>query len=187
MTEQQRYEVVGTGPGFELRRYPAHVVAEVEIDGTFEGVGNRAFGPLVSYISGRNAGKQGIAMTAPVVQRAPDDAARDVALGSTMTEAGPGRYVVGFVMPDGSVAEEMPPPLDERVTVRAVPEELAAVTRYSGRWTASAYRSHVDDLLRALDEAGYETTGLPRYARFDPPWKPWFVRRNEVVVPVRRA
>ncbi|MDH4354060.1 MAG: heme-binding protein, partial [Actinomycetota bacterium] len=43
MTEQQRYEVVARGQGFELRRYPAHLVAEVEVDGSFEGAGNAAF------------------------------------------------------------------------------------------------------------------------------------------------
>lgn len=26
--------------------------------------------------------------------------------------------------------------------------------------------------------------GPTRYARFDPPWTPWFLRRNEIVVPV---
>jgi hypothetical protein len=38
--------------------------------------------------------------------------------------------------------------------------------------------------MAALDAAGLEVVGPPRYVRFDPPWTPWFRRRNEVVVPV---
>ena len=32
--------------------------------------------------------------------------------------------------------------------------------------------------------ADVSAAGAPRFARFDPPWTPWFRRRNEVVVPV---
>jgi len=181
MTEQQRYEVVAAEPGFELRRYPEHVVAEVEVDASFESAGNQAFRPLVSYI-----GQGGIAMTAPVVQSKDADTDLDTAL-TTMTEAGPGRYTVAFVMPDGSRLDELPPPSDPRVRMRTVPEQTAAAARFSGRWSASAYRSQVEKLLLSVAAAGYEVSGAPRYARFDPPWKPWFARHNEVVVPVRRA
>jgi hypothetical protein len=71
--------------------------------------------------------------------------------------------------------------------MRTVPEQTAAAARFSGRWSAASYRTQVEKLLRSVATAGYEITGSPRYARFDPPWKPWFARHNEVVVPVRRA
>jgi hypothetical protein len=44
MTERQGYDVLTRFPGFELRRYPAHLVAEVEVDSAFDDAGNRAFG-----------------------------------------------------------------------------------------------------------------------------------------------
>jgi hypothetical protein len=62
---------------------------------------------------------------------------------------------------------------------------MAAVTTFSGRWTETSYRRHVDELFEALARDNVEPTGPPRYARFDPPWKPWMLRRNEVVIPVR--
>ena len=68
MTEQQPYEVVGEHPGFELRRYPDHVVAETRVTGSFEGAGNKAFRSLFRYITGHNEASGSIAMTAPVVQ-----------------------------------------------------------------------------------------------------------------------
>src|SRR3954470_3471346 len=70
MTEQQPYELVQRYADFELRRYPAHVVAEVEVSASFDRAGNAAFRHLFNYISGDNTARQSVAMTAPVVQGA---------------------------------------------------------------------------------------------------------------------
>ena len=172
MTEQQVYEVVEIYPGFELRQYAEHVVAEVEMTGAFERAGNAGFGPLVSYISGRNRSGAKVAMTAPVIQETVEERQT---------------HLVSFVMPAGSTIDQLPEPSGERITMHEVPEQLAAAVTYSGRWTESSYRKHVDSLLAAIADAGLEVAGRPRYARYDPPWKPPFLRRNEVVIPVARA
>jgi hypothetical protein len=33
-----------------------------------------------------------------------------------------------------------------------------------------------------VKSAGLDAVGNPYYARFDPPWKPGFLRRNEAIV-----
>ena len=169
MTEEQSYQVLSTGHDFELRRYPSHIVAEVEMVGSFDHAGNAAFRPLVSFISGRNRGGEKVAMTAPVVQQP-----------SKQTDT----HLVAFVMPTGSTVESLPIPLDAAVKVHEVPEQIAAVSRFSGRWTEKSYDDHVAALRTSVADAGLKAAGDPRYARFDPPWKPWFLRRNEVVLPV---
>ena len=40
-------------------------------------------------------------------------------------------------------------------------------------------------LLEALARAGMEPTGSPEWARYNPPFWPWFMRRNEIQVEVR--
>lgn len=170
VTEQQPYEVVEVYPDFELRRYPEHLVAEIEVGGPFELAGNLAFPRLARYIGGHNRSSRKVAMTAPVVQ---EEAA-----------SGNNRYVVGFVMPAEVTAENVPDPVDSAVRTRRVPAETAAALRFSGRWSRTSYEKHAGRLLEALATAGLRPTGPPRYARFDPPWTPWFLRRNEVVVPV---
>ena len=35
--------------------------------------------------------------------------------------------------------------------------------------------------MAAIDTAGFTAVGPARFARFDPPFKPWFLRRNEIV------
>lgn len=169
MTQHQVYEVLEKHPGFELRRYPDHLVAETEVGGPFELAGNVAFPRLARYIGGHNRASRTLAMTAPVVQE--QDPQRR-------------RYVVGFVMPLEVSAEDLPGPLDPKVHTRRVSAETAAALRFSGRWSHSSYKKRTAQLLAALDAAGLEVVGVPRYARFDPPWTPWFLRRNEVVVPV---
>jgi len=96
-----------------------------------------------------------------------------------------GDYIVAFVLPSSLTAQTAPEPTDPRVQVRVVPACDAAAIRYSGRWSQSAYREHCDHLRAAISGAGLRAIGEPRFARFDPPYKPWFLRRNEVVIEVQ--
>ena len=187
MTEQQPYEVVERYPGFELRRYPAHVVAEVSVRGSFESAGNRAFSALFGYITGQNRSASSIAMTAPVVQELAGPEKIAMTAPVVQTETSTGEHVIAFVLPGSMTAESAPVPTDPQVRIRAVPERLAAVTRYSGRWAESAYRRHLAGLEAATTQAGFVPVGVARFARFDPPFTPWFLRRNEVVQDVRRS
>ncbi|QBX56080.1 heme-binding protein [Nocardioides seonyuensis] len=171
MTEEQPYEVVEEHPDFEVRWYPEHVVAETRVQGSFESVGNKAFMRLVGYIGGRNTESTKVAMTAPVLQE-PD-------------ELGEGRYVVSFVMPSGFVPEDSPEPTNPDVRLRSVPAHWAAARRFSGRWSRGRYEEHAKRLTEALESVGLEVDGPLRFARFDPPWTPWFMRHNEVVAPLR--
>ncbi len=184
MTEQQPYDVVAQHPGFELRRYPSHAVAEAAVDGTFERAANQVFRDLAGYLGGQNGGGRKVEMTAPVVQESPT---RIAMTAPVVQEAGeePGRYVVAFVLPAGYTAETAPQPTNARVTIRQVGEQLAAASRAPGRWTRAAYDEATAALRRSVEAAGYTITGPVRYARFDPPWKPFFLRRNEVLAPVR--
>ena len=169
MTEQQPHEVLKRYPGFEVRRYPAHVVAEVNVTGPFGAAGNLAFPKLARYIGGHNRGSRKVAMTAPVLQE---------------QDPRSGVFVVGFVMPADLEPGDVPEPADTSVRTRLVPAQTAAALTFSGRWSRSAYDARTAELRELLTEANLTAVGRPRYARFDPPWTPWFLRRNEVVIPI---
>ena len=184
MTEQQPYDVLTRFPGFELRRYPAHLVAEVEVDSSFTDAGNRAFGVLAAFISGRNSTRGKVAMTAPVVQ---EQASTRIAMTAPVVqESGvePGRQVVAFVMPAEFSLATLPTPSDPRIRVREIPTQAAAARTFTGRWSERIYQDQLAELRGAVAQVGLEITGPPRFARFDPPWTPWFLRHNEVVLPV---
>ncbi len=108
-------------------------------------------------------------MTAPVVQQA---------------TGRPGSYLVQFVMPSHFTAQTLPVPDDARVRTREIPQQLAAAVRFSGRWTRNGFEERAAALHQAVVAAGLRPAGPVRYARFNPPWTPWFLRRNEVVQPV---
>jgi len=187
MTEQQPYEVVRTYAAFELRRYPAHVVAEVAVRSSFDQAGNIAFRSLFGYITGKNRSSSTVAMTAPVVQ-APGPPEK-VAMTAPVVQRSTGTdsHLIAFVLPASMTAESAPVPDNPDVNIRTVPATLAAAARYTGRWSQAAYQRHCTELLEAVAAQGLRPEGAPRFARFDPPFKPWFLRRNEVVVDVATA
>jgi hypothetical protein len=177
MTEQQPYDVVQRNGSFELRRYPEHLVAEVTVSAAFEDAGNRAFRHLFGYISGEK-----IAMTAPVVQQSADRP--DARAGAATSGSAPDDYRIAFVLPAGLTLETAPAPTDPAVRLRVVPPTTAAAIRFSGRWSESSFQSHLDELREALAVSGLVSVGSPRFARFDPPYLPAFLRRNEVLLDV---
>lgn len=186
MTEQQPFELVQRYPHFELRRYPAHVLAEVQVNATFDRAGNAAFRHLFNYISGNNNARQKLAMTAPVIQE--PGPSQKLAMTAPVLQSGPlpgsqgaADFVVAFVLPAGVTAETAPVPADPQVKIRTVPGSLAAVLQFSGSGSEAAFERRNNGLQAALLLAGLTPVGPPRFARFDPPFKPWFLRRNEVV------
>ncbi len=83
--------------------------------------------------------------------------------------------------------ETAPEPANPRVRIRTVPARHAAALTYSGRWSQTSYEQHRARLLQALETEGLAPVGSPRFARFDPPFKPLFLRRNEVVIDVEES
>jgi hypothetical protein len=190
MTEQQPYELIRRYPHFELRWYPACAVAEVKVTTDFDRAGNAAFRYLFNYISGNNSGRRKLAMTAPVIQE--PGSPQKLAMTAPVLQQGPlpgtvgsSEFVVAFVLPAGVTADTAPTPADPKVTVRGVPATLAAALSFSGGGSASSFERHNAGLQAAVKLAGLTPVGPPRFARFDPPFKPWFLRRNEVLQDIK--
>ncbi len=166
MTEELKYQVVKKFPNFEIRRYSDYVLAQVEGTGEFNAVTFSAFSPLFNYISGQNLSNQPIAMTAPVIQETIE----------------PKRHRVSFVLPDDVAKSQIPVPANSKVVTKKVPAHHAAVLKYSGSWSDKLLAEKEAELRTAVAKAGLQTTGNVYFARFDPPWKPWFLKRNEVLI-----
>lgn len=163
MTDHQKYDVVKRIGKVEVRRYHPCVMADVTVNAPYRSAANLGFRPLVSYISQNN-----IAMTAPVVQEQRDDES----------------WVVSFVMPDGMSLSDLPLPTASDVRLRPVAEHSAAALAFRGIATEASVREKTAELRSILEQEHLAATGPMRLARFDPPWKPGFMRHNEVVIPV---
>ena len=57
---------------------------------------------------------------------------------------------------------------------------LIACWRYTGRWTESNYRDNEKLLREQIAKRGLAIRGEPILARYNAPFTPWFMRRNEV-------
>jgi hypothetical protein len=180
--EEPEYEVVATHGDVEIRRYAPMILAETRVDADFEGAGNRAFQRLFRYISGSNTTRVKIDMTAPVVQETTSQKIEMTA--PVVQESDGSQWRVAFVVPAEFSWESVPQPTDSRVELRLVPERTVAVLRFSGGWGEQRFAVHESELRGFLTENGFEMTGGAVYARYDPPFKPWFMRRNEVMIPV---
>jgi hypothetical protein len=177
-TEEPSYKVVQRLDGAEVRLYDGYTVAEVVVPGTSDEAGSRAFPILAGYIFGKNKGERKFAMTAPVTQ-----SAEPVKLEMTapvIQTAQTGGFRVQFVLPKGVTAATAPEPLDSQIMLRDIAPSRVAVIRYSGFWSEANYKQHLASLQTALRAADLVGVGEPLYSRYNAPFTPWFLRRNEI-------
>lgn len=180
--EQPSYGVVEKNDPFELRDYGELIVAETEVSATLEDAGGEAFQRLFEYISGENKVEENISMTSPVTQTAAsEEISMTAPVGQRETENG---WVVSFIMPDSYTLETLPQPTNPEVTLGVIPARRVAVIRYSGTWSDERYREHLAKLNQWIEQQSLEITGEPLWARYNPPFTPWFMRRNEIMIPV---
>lgn len=181
--EEPPYTVeIQAGP-IQVRDYPALIAAETTVSGERGAAGAAGFRLLAGYIFGGNSRKQSIAMTAPVVQGRGQG--MTIPMTAPVTQGGgPGGWVVRFIMPRGSTLASLPTPNDSRVHLRPLPPSRIAVARFSGLAGDNDIRRETATLEAFLAEYHLRVAGRASLARYDPPWTPWFMRRNEIWIPL---
>jgi len=177
-TEEPEYEVTRKLEDAEVRQYAPYTVAETVVPGPARDAGGQAFPILSGYIFGKNKGDRKFAMTAPVTQSA---APVKLEMTAPVTQsAAQDGILVQFVLPKGVTAATAPEPMDARVQLRDVQPTQVAVIRYSGFWSTANDEKHLTKLKAALTAADLNWTGDPMYARYNAPFTPFFMRRNEI-------
>ena len=180
--EEAAYTVVIKDEKFEIRDYAPHILAETFVEGDFEEAGNKALNVLFGYISGDNRSREKVAMTAPVSQEPKGEKIKMTApVGQQRVQE---RWAVSFMMPASYTLETLPEPEDPKVTLRQVPARRMAAVRYSGFWNEKGYLRYKLELESWINENGLTIVGDPIWARYNAPFTPWFMRRNEILIPV---
>jgi effector-binding domain-containing protein len=183
--EELKYQVLEKAGDFEIRQYQPYMVAETLVEGGFQKVGNEGFRRLFAYIRGENRKKQAIPMTAPVNQEAFSE---KIPMTAPVGQEKAGeKWRITFVMPSSYTKETLPEPLDSRIKLVEVPKTLMAAVRYSGLWNRSPYETQENRLREFIKKKGLKIVGAPIFARYNSPFMLWFLRRNEVLIPVARV
>jgi len=181
--EEAKYAVITKDGDLELRQYEPNIVAETMVQGDFEKVGNEGFRRLFKYISGENQKKQAISMTAPVSQ---DANSEKIAMTAPVNQEKTGsQWRIAFLMPSAYTLETLPQPLDPKVLLKEIPARRMAAITYSGTWSKKRYEEKKALLELFIKKQGLKSIGEPVFARYNPPFMPWFMRRNEVLIPVQ--
>lgn len=181
--EEAAYTVAKKDNAFEIRDYAPHVIAETIVDGDLESAGGKAFNRLFRYISGSNHSHNKLAMTAPVSQvPSKQKIAMTAPVQQTLVD---NKWAVSFMMPASYTQATLPQPDDASITLRQVPAQRMAAVRYSGLWSEKGYLRHKRELETWIHENGFTATGDAVWARYNAPFTPWFMRRNEILIPVR--
>jgi hypothetical protein len=159
------YSVTERADDFEIRRYAPMNVAETRVAAGLEEADDLAYPPLLDYVGGRNSLSRKVPMLAPAMQQQTND----------------GEWLVRFVMAQEYPMAMLPPTGTDAVSLVQIPERSMAVARFSGGWAEARWREQIDALRRAIERAGMDVVGEPVLARYNAPFVPGFLRRNEVL------
>ena len=180
--ERAAYIVEKKDGAFEVRQFASQIVAEITVDGTMEEAGNKAFRPLFNYISGANRTQGKIAMTAPVSQQRDGE---KIAMTAPVTEIqNAGEWVVRFTMPSAYSMDTLPEPNDPKVQLRLLPPARYAVLQFSGLARKDDVADKTAELEKLVASHQLRPIGPASLSQYNPPWTLWFMRRNEVMIPV---
>ena len=164
--ESAAYNVVEYDGAFEVREYPDLML--VATNTNFQSQGNDgSFMRLFKYISGENDGSQKVAMTTPVFME---------------PESEDEEAQMGFVIPQKVTEEGIPEPSADNVEIRKRAAGKFAVVRFAGQLNEESRSVNEKRLRTWMEDRGLNGEAAAESAGYDPPFKPKFLRRNEVLI-----
>lgn len=178
-TKSVPYERLRSLHGVELRHYPQVTLVETRAANQ-----RTAFRRLFNYISGANHDSESISMTAPVETQNGESVPMRSPVRSDSAASDADEVRMAFYLPADYGLETAPEPTDSCIALISEPPKTVAVDRFS--WYAPEWRvrRRKRSLLSTLESEGIEPLGEPYLLRYNDPWTPPFMRRNEVAVEV---
>ena len=182
--EQAQYSVLESKKEYEVRLYPAHIVAQTTVAGPYDKALSQGFRIIAGYIFGGNTKKESIAMTAPVLEKSAQS--EPIAMTAPVMATMEGEsYTIAFGMPRLYTRETLPTPTDSRIQIVTVPEKKMAAIRFSWWRTDARVQAKKEELLKALKQNNVTALGQPQYAGYNAPWTPPWMVRHEVLAEIR--
>lgn len=181
------YTIVEKRLGYEIRRYDSYIVAETEVDGTYDTALNNGFKILADYIFGNN-----IAMTAPVSDQKgvelsmtrPVVEEKIAMTAPVLDEERNEKHVISFVMPAEYSMETLPRPNNTLIKIKKIESKTVAVLRYGWYPTKERVEKRKSELIKFLERDGIKVISPVRNAFYNAPFSFPLLYRNEVMADI---
>jgi len=183
--ESPRYKVVERDNKFESRDYEQYIVAEVDVEASYNGALNTGFGILAGYIFGGNSARTSIAMTAPVTEKNTQKSEKIQMTKPVSAYRKQGQvYTISFSMPSKYTLDTLPRPNDANIRLREVPASRMAALRFSGSSNERLVTKKTSELMEWLKQKNLNPKSPVASCQYNPPWIPGPFRTNEVIVTI---
>ena len=152
----------------EIREYSEYIVAKTSIIKNNIESDNNMFRVLASYIFGGNEKNANIPMTAPVTTFEDNES-----------------YSMLFYMLESDKIKDLPNPSGQNITLDKFNLGKCAVIKFSWYVNDEKVNKYKNKLKKFINDNGYEIDYPFMINRYDSPWTPPFMRRNEVLVRIK--
>ncbi len=163
------YTVLEKEDNIELRHYERLVLVTTPMSDD-SGRENSSFPKLFNYITGENKTTQEIPMTAPVFMDQVNNASESMS----------------FVLPKDFTMETAPLPQDPTVKLEEITDFTVAVITFNGFLKLDNIDEHKAILEKWIAAKGYTKTGQIKTAGYNPPYTIPSLRRNEVLIEIKK-
>jgi len=170
MTDQVPYDVIEKIDKLEIRQYPEILFAVVEND-----MYDSGFNLLFQYISGKNKTQSKIAMTAPVITSEKIQMTAPVVTRNNY---------MAFAIPSSYNMDTVPLPTNPSVKIEVQPKKAMAVLSFGGRTPETRVNKYIKELISILKTQKIQSKGQPILMRYNSPFTPGFLRKNEVALEI---
>ncbi|MFZ8943305.1 MAG: SOUL family heme-binding protein [Methylophilaceae bacterium] len=186
-TEEPKFTLVKKDGPFEVREYAEKIIAQVEVEGSYQDATSRGFKLLADFIFGNNTNpslqSDKIEMTAPVISSIKNKEIEMTA--PVISEKDKHKWLISFVMPSEYSLDTLPKPNNADVKIIALEIEKYAVIVFSGLVRESSFEEKITLLKNYVEENNFIVDGNVQIARYNPPWTLPFFRRNELLLKIK--
>lgn len=192
--ETVKFKVLSRKDKYEIRQVEPYFIAETTMPGKygfdFNGA-SQSFNVLAEYLFGKNATKEKMEMTTPVLTRRTQSEGEKLEMTTpviTRRLEDQNKWKMSFVMPS-KYGSNLPLPKDPSVTIKEVPQKIVAVVAFSGFITDEEVKQRESVLRNALkndNEFQVKAGASVEVAQYNPPFTLPFTRRNEISLEVER-
>lgn len=180
--EEPRFTRVVHEGDFEIRDYRAGIAAELTLEGSRKDALFNSFETFAQYVLGNNADRKRLPLTVPVTQT--EIAAIPPRIAPTVPTDTAHVWTIRLFMSARYSLAQLPKPMDRHIQFVSMPAARLAVVRFSGLGRAEDLYVQSIRLQEFVSSKHLQTVGPVIYLRYNTPWMPGAMRRNELGIEI---